>query len=55
MKILTTLGKFYVNEFEGADWIDEIPQEGARFKGRNKNEKIGEWEVTCYVTSYEQV
>ena len=43
----------FSNEFEGADWIDETPQEGARFKGRNKNEKIGEWEVTCYVTSYE--
>ena len=43
----------FSNEFEGADWIDETPQKGARFKGRNKNEKIGEWEVTCYVTAYE--
>ncbi|MEC7810520.1 MAG: SRPBCC family protein, partial [Actinomycetota bacterium] len=43
----------FSNEFEGADWLDEPPREGARFKGRNKNERIGEWEVTCHVTSYE--
>ena len=43
----------FSNEFEGADWIDEIPQQGARFQGRNKNERIGEWEVTCHVISYE--
>ena len=43
----------FSNEFEGAEWLDEPPQEGARFKGRNKNEKIGEWEVTCYIKSFE--
>ena len=43
----------FSNEFEGAEWLDDDPQEGARFKGRNKNEKLGEWEVTCHVTAYE--
>ena len=42
----------FSDEFEGAEWLDETPEEGARFKGRNKNERMGEWEVTCYIKSF---
>lgn len=37
-------------EFQGAHWLDGgTAALGARFVGRNANERIGEWTVTCTV------
>lgn len=37
-------------EFQGAHWLDGgTAALGARFVGRNANERIGEWTVTCMV------
>jgi hypothetical protein len=38
-------------EFQGAEWLDgaDGPELGARFRGRNHNERMGTWEVTCTV------
>jgi uncharacterized protein YndB with AHSA1/START domain len=42
-------------EFQGAEWLDgaDGPAPGARFHGRNRNDAIGEWQVTCTVTDFE--
>ena len=37
-------------EFQGAEWIDDGPALGARFRGRNRHEAVGEWSVVCTVT-----
>lgn len=45
----------FSEEFQGARWLDGAtgPARGARFEGRNRNEAIGEWTVTCTVTDFE--
>ncbi len=43
----------YSSEFRGATWLDDGPRLGARFRGRNRHEAIGEWETTSFITSYE--
>lgn len=43
----------FSTEFLGARWIDDEPQVGARFAGRNHHDAIGEWETTSYVARYE--
>jgi hypothetical protein len=40
-------------EFLGATWLDEPPRVGARFRGRNRHEALGEWETTSYVARYD--
>lgn len=39
------------SEFQGAEWLDGItePAVGARFRGRNEHEAIGQWQTTCVV------
>ena len=43
----------FSDEFQGADWISDVPAVGATFLGRNRNERMGDWEVTCHVVGYE--
>ncbi len=43
----------FSEEFQGAEWIDQGPAEGARFTGRNENEHLGSWEITCTVDRWE--
>lgn len=43
----------FSTEFVGADWLDDAPCLGARFRGRNHHPAIGEWETTSYVNRYE--
>lgn len=40
-------------EFKGASWIDDSPDAGARFLGRNEHPALGSWETTSWVTRYE--
>lgn len=39
----------FSQELQATEWIDDgdSPTVGSRFKGRNKRDDIGEWEVTC--------
>ncbi len=42
----------FQGEFQGAEWLDDGPALGARFKGRNaRGERT--WETTSWVVSYE--
>jgi hypothetical protein len=43
----------FSSEFLGARWLDEGPDVGARFTGRNHHDAIGEWETTSFVARYE--
>ncbi len=47
----------FSQEFQGADWLDSGdvggPTVGARFRGRNKHEVVGEWSATCTVSAVE--
>ena len=45
----------FSEEFLGAKWADGVdgPSVGAEFIGRNTHEAIGEWEVSCFLVSYE--
>ncbi len=43
----------FSTEFQRAEWIDDPPAVGATFRGFNKNDYIGEWNVICTVTDYE--
>ncbi|MGH9246546.1 MAG: SRPBCC family protein [Acidimicrobiales bacterium] len=40
-------------EFQGATWLDEAtePVAGARFRGRNRDPAIGEWETTSTIVA----
>ncbi len=42
----------FQEEFQGAQWIDEGPALGARFRGRNAR-RGREWETTSWVVAYE--
>ena len=44
----------FSDEFQGAEWIDDELGVGARFLGRNSNDLMGEWEVTCTIVDYER-
>ena len=44
----------FSDEFQGAEWLSDTPEVGARFLGRNQNENLGDWEVTCHVAGYEE-
>lgn len=43
----------YSKEFQRAEWIDEGPALGATFRGYNRHEQVGEWDVVCTVTALE--
>jgi len=45
----------FSDEFRGAFWLDgqDGPALGARFQGRNENERLGQWEVVCTVDDFE--
>ena len=43
----------FSDEFLGATWLDAEPGPGARFRGRNHNPAIGEWETVSFVSRYE--
>lgn len=43
----------FSQEFQGAEWIDDGPAPGARFRGRNRHPVVGEWEALCTVTAME--
>lgn len=40
-------------EFQGAEWIDDGVQAGARFVGRNAHAALGEWQTTSWVNRWE--
>lgn len=40
-------------EFQRAEWLDDGPALGARFRGHNRHEAVGEWSVPCTVTGFE--
>jgi uncharacterized protein YndB with AHSA1/START domain len=40
----------FSTEFEGAEWLDDGPALGARFRGRNRHPASGAWETTSVVT-----
>ena len=44
----------FSDEFQGAEWLSDTHEVGATFLGRNQNENLGDWEVTCYVAGYEE-
>ena len=45
----------FSSEFQGAEWLDGAtgPALGARFRGRNQHEAVGEWETTSTIVEYE--
>lgn len=43
----------FSTEFQGAEWLDEGPAAGARFRGHNSHEVVGDWSVVCTVTALE--
>ncbi len=43
----------FSREFLRAEWIDEGPALGATFRGYNRHEVVGEWNVVCTVTALE--
>lgn len=45
----------FSSELQAASWVDPDaePAVGARFRGRNRHEAIGEWETECIVGWYD--
>ena len=44
----------FSEELQGVEWLDDGgPAVGARFRGRNAHDKVGNWESTSMVTRYE--
>ncbi len=44
----------FSREFQRGEWIDDGPAPGARFRGFNRHEAVGEWNVECTVTAMEE-
>ncbi|MBR12922.1 MAG: cyclase [Acidimicrobiaceae bacterium] len=44
----------FSDEFQGAEWTSDQRGVGATFLGRNRNDRMGDWEVTCHVVEYEE-
>ena len=44
----------FSDEFQGAEWISTEPAVGATFLGRNRNERMGDWEVVCHIVGHEE-
>ena len=43
----------FSDEFQGAAWLDDDHEVGARFVGRNWHKALGEWETVSIVNRYE--
>ena len=47
----------FSQEFQGADWLDPIDEDGPtvgdRFRGRNEHKVVGEWSSSCTVSTVE--
>lgn len=43
----------FSTEFQRAEWIDDGPALGATFRGYNRHDAVGEWNVVCTVTALE--
>ncbi|MEL6891366.1 MAG: SRPBCC family protein [Actinomycetota bacterium] len=43
----------FSREFRRAEWIDDGPRLGATFRGFNRHDAVGEWNVVCTVTACE--
>jgi uncharacterized protein YndB with AHSA1/START domain len=44
----------FSSEFQGAQWLDGAgPELGARFVGRNKHPRAGDWETTSHVVAFD--
>lgn len=43
----------FSQEFQRAEWIDNGPALGATFRGYNRHEQVGEWNVLCTVTDFD--
>ena len=43
----------FSDEFRGAEWLDDAPDIGARFVGRNWHKAMGEWETISIVDRFE--
>ncbi len=50
-----TLPSRFSTEASSADWLDGAagPRLGARFRGHNAHDAIGEWDTTCEITGFE--
>lgn len=44
----------FSQEFQRAEWIDAEPGLGATFRGYNRHEIVGEWNVVCTTTDWEE-
>ena len=44
----------FSDEFRGAEWTSPEPGVGATFLGRNRNERMGDWEVVCHIVDHQQ-
>lgn len=40
-------------ELQRAEWLDATPEVGARFRGHNRLDGLGEWSTTSWVSRYE--
>jgi len=50
-----SFGAAFSDEFTGARWAEgQTPSVGAEFIGSNTHPAIGEWEVPCFVTHYQE-
>jgi len=46
----------FSSEFQGAEWVDGHagPELGAKFRGRNRHDAIGEWETTSVIVACDE-
>lgn len=43
----------FSSEFLGAEWLDEGPALGARFRGHNEHAAMGRWETTSWIDRFD--
>jgi ligand-binding SRPBCC domain-containing protein len=45
----------FSEEFQGAEWLDDAtePAAGARFRGTNRHQAVGEWQTTSTLVAFE--
>ncbi len=43
----------FSEEFQKGEWIDDGAALGATFRGYNKHDLVGEWNVVCTITDFE--
>ncbi len=44
----------FSEEFQRAEWIDDGPGLGKTFRGYNRHEVVGEWNVVCTITDWDE-